>query len=103
MLPSRAALETEIPQAHQTSNPKVVEATAQSRNDAQVIQDLQIENSKLREELQLSNAENQVSSAQACECLFQITDLYKSNLAVADATGETVSAAVNFYFGAFIC
>ena len=70
VLPSRPILETQIPQAHQKSNPKVVAATAQSRNDAEVIQDLQIENAKLREELQLSNAENQVSSAQACECPF---------------------------------
>ena len=64
-------------------------ATTQGKSDADVIQDLQNENEKLREALRLSNAENQVgTTARNCtvlEMTFRIPCL-ADDFAMADAT-----------------
>ena len=66
----RPAMEAQIPQDHYMLNSEVSAATAQGKSDADLIQDLQNENKKLREALRLSNAENQVgATARNCTVL----------------------------------
>lgn len=58
--PSRPTVEAQVPQGSLRSNLEVSAATSQGKSDGEIIQDLRNENAKLREELRLSNVENEV-------------------------------------------
>ena len=68
MAPSRPITEAQVSQGHSTPHSELITPTVEVKSDAEVIQGLRDENAKLREELRLSNAENQVGAHNRLSC-----------------------------------
>ena len=71
--PSRPIVEAQDPQGSDRSNLEVSAATSQKKSDGEVIQDLRNENAKLREELRLSNVENEVGTHKLASAFLLLT------------------------------